>query len=151
MTLHLFLLSIHNILRWVVLLLGFWAVYRAYRGWFSRADWGKSDRQAGLFFTIGLDTQLLIGIILYFVSPLTSTAFGDFGQAMQIPELRYFIVEHIPLMLGAVAFAHIGNALAKREAPASDKQRRAAIWFSLAMLAILIAIPWSRPLLRLFG
>lgn len=151
MTLHTFLLTIHNLLRWLILLFGLWALLRAYRGWFTKTDWGKADRQAGLFFTIALDTQLLIGVILYIVSPLTNLAFSDFGQAMQNPEMRYFIAEHFPIMLAAVVFAHIGNALAKRDVPALDKHRRAARWFSVAMLAILIAIPWARPLLRLFG
>jgi uncharacterized membrane protein YozB (DUF420 family) len=151
MTFYSLLLFLHNLLRWAVLILALWALYRAYRGWLRQAAWEAADRKAGLFFTITLDTQLLLGLILYVVSPLTSSAFNDFGQAMQNPELRFFLVEHAPLMIAAVALAHIGSAAAKRDLPDLEKHRRAALWFSLALLAILIAIPWARPLLRLFG
>lgn len=151
MTLHTILLSSHNLLRWLVLLLGLWALYRAWRGWRGQAAWEQADRRAGLFFTIALDTQLLIGLILYVISPLTSLAFSDFGRALQNTEIRFLILEHAPLMLLAVVFAHVANAGAKRDAPAQDKHRRAAIWFGLAMLAILIAIPWWRPLLPGLG
>ena len=151
MTLHTILLLLHSLLRWLVLLFGLWALYRAWRGWRGQTAWEQADRRAGLFFTIALDTQLLIGIILFVLSPLTRLAFSDFGRALQNEDIRFFVFEHAPLMLVAVLFAHVGNAWAKRDVPAADKHRRAAIWFSLAALVILIAIPWWRPLLPLLG
>jgi hypothetical protein len=55
-------------------------------------------------------------------------------------------------MLVAIIVAHIGRVLVRRAPAAPQKHRRAAIWFGLSLLIILIAIPWpflsyGRPLL----
>jgi hypothetical protein len=64
--------------------------------------------------------------------------------------LRFFSIEHILYMVIAVVLGHVGHALSKKANEAATKHRMAAILFGLATLAILIAIPWSRPLFR-FG
>jgi uncharacterized membrane protein YozB (DUF420 family) len=142
-------LIIHNILRWVVLILAVYSILRAYSGWFGKREWRQSDRKAGSFFTIAMDVQLLVGLWLYiFLSPLTETALGDFGAAMNNAELRFFALEHVLYMVLAVVFAHLGNVLSRRAEEMVAKYRRAALWFTLTLIFIVIAIPWSRPLLR---
>jgi hypothetical protein len=102
-----------------------------------------------VFFSSALDTQVLLGLILYFISPLTRTALQNFGAAMSSPDLRFFALEHVFYMLIAVILVHIGSVRARRAKTDVDKHRTAAIFYSLAVLIILIAIPWSRPLIRL--
>ena len=103
---------------------------------------------------MAMDIQLLVGLILYFVvSPLTQTALKNFGAAMQDPELRFFAVEHILLMLAAAAAAHVGRTLSRRASAALTKHQRAALLFGLTLLLILLAIPWpfsaaARPWIR---
>lgn len=146
-----FVLAIHNILRWVVLLIGIWAVIQALLGWFGNRDWTKQDRRAGLFFTIGLDIQLLLGLLLYvFLSPWTKGVFQDFGAAMSDPTRRFFALEHAFYMLLAVICGHLGSALPKRVAEPKGKHQRAVLFFFLALLVILLGMPWMRPLLRGF-
>ena len=141
-----FVLAVHNILRWVVLIAGIVAAVRALIGWFGKKEWTKQDRLIGIIFTSSVDVQLLLGILLYFVfSPITKGAFGDFGAAMAIRDMRFFAVEHVFLMVLALVFAHLGSALPKRVDDAVSKHKRAAIWFSLAVLVILAGIPWWRP------
>jgi hypothetical protein len=145
-------LAIHNLLRWVVLLLAILALARAYMGWFGKREWTGLDRRVGLFFSISLDVQLLLGLILYFaLSPLTQIAFRDFGAAMANPELRFFVLEHFFYMILAVVFVHVGAVLSRRAIEAVAKHRRAAIWFSLTVLALIIGMPWWRPLLPGLG
>jgi hypothetical protein len=145
-----FLLGLHNILRWLVLILAVLALVRAYRGWLGRREWTPADRRAGSFFGIGMDIQLLLGLLLYFVfSPLTQVALADLGAAMSNRELSFFAIEHGVTMLVAVILIHVGSALARRAASDTAKHRTAAIWYTIATLAILFAIPWWRPLLRL--
>ncbi|MFU8771915.1 MAG: hypothetical protein ACNA8H_05790, partial [Anaerolineales bacterium] len=140
--------AIHNIMRWLVILLALFALYSAYRGWIGKREWKNSDRLSGLFFTISLDIQLLLGIVLYFfLSPLTQGALQDFGQAMAVDELRFFALEHAFIMLLAVIIAHLGNFLVKKAPEAVAKHRRAAVWFTLAVLVLLVGIPWWRPLI----
>lgn len=141
------ILAFHNIMRWVVLIVGILAAGRALLGWLGKKPWSPLDNQAGLLFTISMDVQLLLGLLLYVVlSPITEQAFADFGAAMSDSGLRFFAVEHIAIMIIAVVLAHVGRSRAKKAAADAKKHQMAAIFFTLAMLAILAAIPWSRPL-----
>ncbi len=154
---YLALLSLHNLLRWLVILFGLIAVIRAFSGWLGRRPWGRSDDRSGMLFTVALDIQVLAGLLLYFAaSPITLSALGDFGRAMSNAATRYFAVEHSLTMLVALAVAHISRAQSRRAGPEPAKHRRAALGFTLAMALILAAIPWpflsiGRPLLRLLG
>ena len=143
------ILSLHNLVRWVVVILAILALVRAYRGWLGRREWTDGDRKSGVFFSAALDTQLLLGLILYFISPLTRAALQDFGAAMGNPGLRFFALEHVFYMLLAVILVHIGSVRSRRARTDLDKHRLAAIFYTLAVVLILIAIPWSRPLIRL--
>lgn len=149
-----FILGVHNILRWVTLILGFLAVLRAFIGWFGKHAWIPADPKIGRFFTSAIDIQLLVGLLLYiFFSPFTLQAIRNFGfgTIMEQVDYRFFAVEHLFYMLLAVVFAHLGSALPKKVDRPVDKHRRAAIWFGLALLLILIGIPWFRPLLPGLG
>jgi hypothetical protein len=102
----------------------------------------------GRFYSISLDIQLLLGLILYFfLSDLTKVVLSNFSAAMSAHEPRFFGIEHVFFMVLAVILAHVGVAAAKRVDDAVAKHRRTAIWFSLSMVAILLGMPWFRPLL----
>jgi hypothetical protein len=141
-------LAIHNILRWAVLIFGILAIARAWMGWIGKREWTEKDRTLGMLFSSLLDTQLLLGLLIYFfLSPITQSAIKDFGNAMGINDMRFFAVEHVAFMILAVIFGHLGSILSKKAADSVNKHKRAAIWFSLAMIAILAGIPWWRPLI----
>lgn len=108
---------LHNLVRWAVLILGVIAAVRALAGWFGRRGWLPVDDRLGLFFTMSLDIQVLLGLLLYFVPSLITTAnFSRLGDAMGNPSVRFFLVEHALLMLVAVVLAHIGRSRAKKGA-----------------------------------
>jgi hypothetical protein len=141
------LLHTHNLFRWLVLLAAVFAIGLALTGWLGKKPWTKKDNLAGLLFTIFVDIQLVIGLILYFfVSPFTKAAFADFGAAMKDPVLRFYAVEHILLMVAALVLVHIGRVKAKKEIVAWKKHRTAAIWYGIAFILILAGIPWDRTL-----
>ncbi|MFW5756195.1 MAG: hypothetical protein ACOCWK_06305, partial [Tangfeifania sp.] len=109
--------------------------------------WTKRDKVSGLLLTIFMDIQFVIGLILYaFVSPLTKAAFADFGAAMKNADLRFYAVEHIMIMVIALAFVHIGKSKTKKLPESWKKHRAATIWFGLALLLVLVGIPWDRAL-----
>lgn len=148
-----FLVGLHNLLRWVVLILGVITVLSAYWGWFGKRSWSERDRKFGVFFTAGIDTQLLLGAILYFVlSPWGMKAILNqgFSTVMQQDTYRFFAIEHGALMLLAVIFAHLGSALSKKASVDQAKFKRAAVYFTLALVVILAGTPWFRPLLPWF-
>jgi len=137
--------------RWIVMIAAVVAIVRAFYGWLGKKDWAKLDDQLGLLFSTSLDVQMLLGLILYiFLSPITQAAFKNLGAAMSDATLRFFTLEHLLYMLVAVVLGHVGRALSKKATEPVAKHRMAAILFGLATLAILLAIPWSRPLFR-FG
>ncbi|GEM84616.1 hypothetical protein [Meiothermus hypogaeus] len=142
------LLSVHNITRWLVLLAAVYLIYRSLSGLKSRT-YAPADRQAGQVYTGLMDLQLLLGILLLFLSPLVQSAWGNLGAAMQNSQTRFFIAEHWVLMLAAVVLAHVGSTRVKKAAEALIKQRQALIWYGLSLALMLLAIPWWRPLLRL--
>jgi len=142
------ILAVHNVIRWVVFVLALIVVARAIKGWIGKQEWAQADRKAGIFFTSAIDTQLLLGLILFiFLSPITSTAFQDFAAAMRNEGQRFFVLEHSFYMLLAVVFAHLGSILPKRASDSQAKHRLAGIWFGLAFVVILLGMPWMRPLL----
>ena len=140
-------LALHNVVRWIVLIFGVLAIVSAYRGWFGSRAWTELDRRFGVFFGSAMDTQLLLGLILYiFLSPLTTAMLRNFALAQSNPQTRFFGIEHILLMLVAVALVHMGSVMSRKPADDVAKHRTAAIYYSLAVVVILIAIPWWRPL-----
>jgi hypothetical protein len=142
------LLALHNVVRWIVVLFLILALVRAYRGWLGKRDWSEADRRAGVFFGSAMDTQLLLGLLLYlFFSPITKTAMGDLGAVMADSGLRFFALEHLFYIFLAVVLAHLGSVFARRAADPLAKHRISAILYSLAALAILLGMPWMRPLL----
>jgi hypothetical protein len=150
------LLLIHNLLRWVVLLLAILVVVRAVLGVTGRREWAAADQAGGQWFGRMLDLQMLLGLVLYiFLSPFTREAFGDFGAAMRNPPLRFFAVEHLIGMIIAVALAHIGTARVKKAKDAAQRHKNALLFYALALVIMLLSIPWpgmpaGRPLLRGF-
>jgi hypothetical protein len=147
------ILTLHSWLRWLVILAGLVAFARAASGSSGRKPWTLSDDRAGFWFIVALDIQIVLGLLLYFfLSPLTTAALHDFGEAMKIPAWRFWAAEHPFGVLVGVALAHIGRARA-RKADSFRRHKVAAIFFGLALAAILASIPWpgtpnGRPLLR---
>ena len=149
-----FVLVLHNLMRWLVLLFAIYALYRMYSGLFQKRDFVESDRKSLSWFSIALDIQLLLGLVLY-VANGWWRAFQNMSSAMGQSSVRFFAVEHIMMMVVAVILAHLASVFAKRAQTSSSKFVRGAIFATLAVLAILLAIPWpwmgdyGRPLFRL--
>jgi len=150
MTLYSVFLFIHSIARWLVVIAGLLAAGKALWGWLGKKEWTRMDERLGLVFIIGMDVEVAVGILLYiFFSPLTLAAFQNFGAAMRNADLRFWTLEHILMMIIALVLAHVGRALAKKANDAAAKHKRLALFFTAAMLLVIIYIPWARPFFRL--
>jgi hypothetical protein len=150
------LLTLHSLLRWVVVLAAFGVVGRALMGLSGKQEWSALDSRLAAAFTHGVSLQFVIGLILHlFVSPITTGAFADFGAAMKDRIIRFWTVEHLTMMTIGLALVHIGSARVRKALPTA-KHKTAALFFGLAIVVIMIAIPWpnlsyGRPLFRLFS
>lgn len=138
-----FLLT-HSWLRWVVLIAGLLVFLRG----------SRSVNSTTRLFTISLDIQLLVGLVLYgILSPFTQIAFHDMGAAMRDAGLRFWAVEHLIGMLLAVVVAHVGRVQIRRAADEAAKHQKAMIFVGIALGLILVSIPWpwmasGRPFFR---
>lgn len=150
-------LTLHNILRWVVLIAALLTIIRSVNGLRFKRGWTESDNKSSMLYASFLDVQLLLGLLLYFVlSPITTAALQNFGGAMSNSGARFFLIEHSLMMFIAVVVAHVGRTMVKRAANAVSKHRRNAIWMAISLLIVLASIPWpffpaARPLFRFFG
>lgn len=143
-------LSIHNAWRWVVVLIIVIAIVQFLMGWLQKQSWTPAARRTLLLYTTALDIQLLLGLLLFFISPLTTSAFSNFGEAMRNSGQRFFLVEHTVMMLIAVIVAHVTSVITRKQATDAGKFRVAAIGAIVATIAILVGMPWSRSLIPVF-
>jgi hypothetical protein len=102
-----------------------------------------------MMLTIAYDVQFLLGLILAFISPIIESAFSNLNAAMQVNELRFFAVEHMPMMFLALIFGHVTSVLSRKADHDTLKHRYAALGFTLVAIITVAAIPWFRPQLYL--
>ena len=132
---------LHSIIRWLVLIFAFWTIISAISGMVSKRNYLRSDDRSNFFFMLSLDIQLLIGMILYF-SGQWFEKLKNMGDYMKDPYERFFILEHFLLMLIAWVLVHAGRISVKKAASPQLKFKKQLIYFGIALLLILIAIPW---------
>ena len=138
-------LLLHNILRWLILLGLVTTLIRYLVGWLDNQVWKKSDHLLGVVITWMMYLQLITGLVLYFfLSRLTKMAFADFSAAMKDDNLRFYAVEHISLMVIAVALVHMGWVKSKKAKTDLSKFKTASIFYLIALMVIFAAIPWGR-------
>ena len=133
-----FLQKFHSGWAYLALLLLLVAVVNAIIGVTSKKDFTAKDRKIALFALIGTHTQLLIGILLYFVSPLGKAAFGQMSNA----ELRLTSLEHPLINLIAIILITIGWSKHKKALESNAKFKSFTVFYTLGLLLILARIPW---------
>ena len=132
----------HNFMRWLVLASLLFAIYRAYKGYFSKATFSKIDNAVRHWTATIAHVQLMIGMVLYFQSPIIKYFMANFKEAIKTFDLLFFGLIHGSLMLTAIVIITIGSAKAKRKPNDNEKFKTMLIWFSFALIIIFIAIPW---------
>ncbi|MBZ4043409.1 hypothetical protein [Flavobacterium hibisci] len=134
-----FLQKLHSGWAYLALLLLLIAVVNAILGFSSKKDFTAKDRKIALFALIGTHTQLLIGLILYFVSPLGKDALGQMSNAA----LRLTSLEHPLINLIAIALITIGWSKHKKLINSEAKFKTFAIFYGIGLVLILSRIPWN--------
>lgn len=137
---HSLLLATHSILRYFILISLVWVIARSLAGWLNKTGYTKLDDQLGLGLFMLTHTQLLLGIILFFVSPVV--IFG--GASMKEPIARYWLVEHNTGMLIAVALITIARITSKKMTNSISKHKRMLIFNAIALAIILLMIAQSK-------
>ena len=137
------LLHVHSVGRWIILLLLLIAIFNSLVA--GGRPFIKSDNRTGLLLTIFVDLMLLIGLALWYFSPLGYPAIeksGGMDVVMKDPVYRFFVIEHFAGMLLAIILIHVGKTQAKRRISDRAKHTRTVIFYTIALALILITIPW---------
>jgi hypothetical protein len=138
------LLTVHNLLRWAVLLGGLYAITKSVLGIMHKRDFTKQENLSHALFVGFCHLQLLLGLILYFISPVVDQELAKgMGAAMKDPASRFVAVEHISTMIIAIVLIQVGRTLSKKQTEAMAKHKKAVVFFSIGLILILSRIPWK--------
>ena len=129
----------HSIFAYIVLSILFLASINAISGVVSKRVFKAKDLRISLFALILSHFQLLIGFVLYFVSPLGLDAAGNMKDAA----LRLTSIEHPLMNIIAIALITIGWSKHKKEESNNGKFKKIALFYSLGLVLILARLPWA--------
>ncbi len=137
------LLPIHNILRWAFLALAIWVLVKSVIGLMGNKTFTPGDKKLGGILLGFAHLQLLIGIILWFISPNVQAALANMGGAMKDSFQRMQLLEHPLTMILAIVLIQIGRIKTKKAYADSDKHRRTVVYLGIGLVLILSRIPWT--------
>ena len=145
------LVHLHNLLRWVVLILLLASLVKSYTGWKSGKPFAAADKKVWLFTMVAAHVTLLIGLYQWLA--------GRYGMFTHVrPEgtsmmkdafYRFYQLEHPLSMIVAIVLITLGHGMAKKPLADNEKYRKAFQLFLLALVLILIRIPW--PFMEVVG
>jgi hypothetical protein len=139
------ILQSHSVLRYLVLLMLIAVVIRFIFGKIFKRQYNNLDDKLSLITLMFVHLQFLLGLVLFFISPITATAMEDMAAAMKETELRFWAVEHTTLMILAVILITVGRIRSKSNGLRSDEKfRRLIIFYSIGFVLIVAGIPWER-------
>ena len=124
------LLVLHNLIRWFIIIFAYWTVIGALSRLASKREYKVSDGRSNFFFMLGMDIQLLIGLILYFTSGWFESL-KNMGESMKDPMLRFFTMEHALMMIIAWILVHAGRASVKKALTSTAKFKRLCYFLEL--------------------
>lgn len=125
----------HSGLRWVAIILLLLAIVNA----FTSKTFEKKHKMINLFTMITLHTQLIIGLIQYFI---TSGKVKFFDGWMKEAAFRFYGMEHLLGMLIAIVLITVGYSKSKRGATDAEKFKSIKVFYLIGFILILASIPW---------
>ena len=137
--------NLHSYLAYIVLLVLLVAVANALIGWFSKKEFRfEKDLRISLFALILSHIQLIVGLIVFFVSTSGLKAIQILGMGGLNAPARLLAVEHPFTNIIAIALITIGWSRHKRKEGDTAKFKSIAVFYGLGLLLILIRIPWRQ-------
>jgi cytochrome c biogenesis factor len=131
----------HSWNRWLAVLALLATTVLAWQGWLANKSYTKRDTMLRGA-TVGLNhLQIIFGFVLYFQSSLVAYLRSDIQGSSHIPGVAFFGVMHISVMVIAALLLTVGGAIARRDETEAKKFRTVAIFFTIALVLILLAIP----------
>lgn len=137
--------TLHSYLAYIVLILLILAVFNAISGWLGKKEFTMhKDLRISLFALILSHMQLLVGLILYFVSASGLKAIQTLGMGGLNSAARLLAVEHPFTNILAIVFITIGWSKHKKKNDSTAKFKTIAIFYGIGLILILSRIPWGQ-------
>ena len=124
----------HSGLRWVALILILLAIYNSV----TAKEFGKRQKLINLFSMVSLHTQLILGLVLYFISPRVRFYQGWMKDA----EDRFYGMEHLAGMVIAIALITFGYVKSKKGTTPAEIYKPIKLFYIIGLILILASIPW---------
>jgi hypothetical protein len=136
--------TLHSYWAYLVLLILILAAGNALFKFFLGKEYSAKDFRISLFTLIVSHIQLLIGLLLYFVSPRLQI-FSELGMGgvMKDAVNRLYLVEHPTINILAVVLITVGYSKHKKRLTSKPKLKLIAIFYTIALVLFLSRIPWS--------
>ena len=131
----------HSGLAYLLLAALIFAIVYNLIGFMGNKPFTEGNRKIALIGLISAHIQLLIGLVLYFVSPLGKSNFS--GANMKDATSRLYMLEHPLMMILAIVLITVGYSRAKKLQDSNQKYKSILIFFTLGLIFILSRIPWS--------
>ena len=109
--------TIHSINRWLIIVVGLIAAVKFLIGWLGKSNYKPADRGLMTAYTILLDLQLLLGIILLIGG-----------------ELARYRIEHAFTMIIAIVLAHLSRLWRDKDDPVKFRNNFLAIAAGLLLI-----------------
>jgi len=140
---YIYLKTVHSYWAFFVLFILVAVIINAFIGRYMGKEFSTKDLRISLFGLIFSHIQLLIGLILYFVSPWFDQWAAIGMGVMKDAQTRLYLVEHPITNILAIVLITIGWSMHKRQSESSKKFLRIILFYSLGLLLLLSRIPWS--------
>ena len=138
-----FIQKFHSGWAYLALLVLVVAVVNSLIGMFSKKEFTSKDRKIALFALIAIHIQLLVGIILYFVSPNGLNMIKAAGMGGLTADSRLLALEHPLINIIAIVLITIGWSKHKKSITSETKFKTFSIFYGLGLVLILSRIPWK--------
>jgi len=137
--------NVHSYLAYIILLVLIIATINALMGWVTKKEFKfEKDLRISLFALILSHIQLLIGLVVYFVSSNGLQALQTLGMGGLNAAARLLAVEHPFTNIIAIVLITIGWSRHKKKNEDTAKFKNIGIFYGLGLLLILSRIPWTQ-------
>ena len=126
----------HSGLRWVALILILWAIFNS----ITAKEFTKREKLVNLFSMVSLHTQLILGLILYFISDKVKFFDGWMKEPTGI--YSFYGIEHLAGMIIAIALITVGYVKSKKGNSPAEIYKPIKLFYIIGLILILASIPW---------
>ena len=134
---------LHSYWAYLVVIVLIVAVINAFIGLIRKKEYNDKDFRVSLFTLIVSHIQLLLGLILYFVSPMFDMWSSMGSEVMKTAGVRLYLVEHPLINIIAIVLITIGYSKHKKKLTSSPKYKTIFVFYTLALICFLSRIPWD--------